>query len=162
MASLILSLVKRHLGVSNAPSVAAAFLNQTMGARVGFNPTSKLNLSFDLTRDSATDLEGAKLSRTWRVAPTASWNINKHMTWTAGLSNTIVGDRAQTNGSRNTEFDTQFSYRMGLERGGHKKVQTQMFIRYADRYARSHEVVFQTSNLTRVKIFNAGLNITLF
>ncbi len=138
------------------------FLNQTMGVRVGFNPTSKLNLNFDLTRDSANDLESTKLSRTWRVGPTASWNINKQMTWTAALSNTIVGDRAQTNGSRNTEFDTQFSYRVGLERGGHKKVQTQMFIRYADRYARSHDVVFQTSSLTRVKIFNAGLNITLF
>ena len=87
---------------------------------------------------------------------------NKHMTWTAGLSNTISGDRAQTNGSRNTEFDTQFAYHMAWEHGGLRKVQAQMFIRYADRYARSHDLVFQTSNLTRIKIFNAGLNITLF
>lgn len=138
------------------------FLNQTMGARVGFNPTTKLNLNFDLTRDSANDLENAKLSRTWRAGPTASWNMNKHISWTAGISNTIAGDRARTNGSRNTEFDTQFSYRAALERGGLRKVQAQMFIRYADRYARSHDLVFQTSNLTRVKIFNAGLNLTLF
>ena len=86
----------------------------------------------------------------------------KHITWTAGVSNTIAGDRAQTNGSRNTEFDTQFSYRVGIDRGELKKVQTQMFIRYADRYARSHDLVFGTTNLTRVKIFNAGLNITIF
>lgn len=138
------------------------FLSQTMGVRVGFNPTSRLNLNLDLTRDSATELENAKLSRTWRLGPTVSWNVNKHITWTAGLSNTIAGDRAQTNGSRNTEFDTQFSYRYGIERGGLKKVQTLMFIRYADRYARSNDLVFQTSNLTHVKVFNAGLNITIF
>lgn len=138
------------------------FLNQTSGARVGFSPTSKLNLNFDLNRDSASDLESAKLLRTWRVGTTATWNIGKHITWTAGVSNTIAGDRAQTNGSRNTEFDTQFSYRVGIDRGELKKVQTQMFIRYADRYARSHDLVFGTTNLTRVKIFNAGLNITIF
>jgi hypothetical protein len=84
------------------------------------------------------------------------------MTWTAGLSNTISGDRAQTNGSRNTEFDTQFAYHTAWEHGGLRKVQAQMFIRYTDRYARSHDVLFQTSNLTRIKIFNAGLNVTLF
>src|SRR5947208_4726810 len=42
---------------------------------------------------------------------------------------------------------TQFSYRVGIDRGELKKVQTQMFIRYADRYARSHDLVFQTSKL---------------
>ncbi|HEX6188293.1 MAG TPA: hypothetical protein VFZ40_09445 [Pyrinomonadaceae bacterium] len=138
------------------------FLNQTTGARVGFNPTSKLNLNFDLTRDSASDLEGAKLLRTWRVGTTTSWTIGKHITWTAGVSNTIAGDRARTNGSRNTEFETQLSYRFGVDRGELKKVQTQMFIRYADRYARSHDLVFQTFNLTRVKILSAGLNVTIF
>ena len=91
-----------------------------------------------------------------------SWTFNKHITWTAGLSNTIAGDRAETNSSRNTEFDTQFSYNRGIDRGELKKVQTQLFIRYADRYARSHDFVFQTSNLTRVKIVNAGVNITFF
>ena len=138
------------------------FLNQTTGMRVGFNPTSKLSLNFDLTRDSSNDLESAKLARTWRAGPTISWTFNKHMTWTAGLSNTIAGDRAETNSSRNTEFDTQFSYNRGIDRGELKKVGTQLFIRYADRYARSHDLVFQTSNLTRVKIVNAGVNITFF
>jgi len=138
------------------------FLNQSINARLGFNPTATLNLNFDLNRDSANDLESSRLSRTWRVGPTASWNINKHLSWTAGISNTIAGDREQTNDSRNTEFETQFSYRKGFERGGLRKVQTQMFVRYADRYAHSHDLVFQTSNLTRVKIFNAGLNVTLF
>jgi hypothetical protein len=138
------------------------FLNQTMGVRIGFNPTNKLNLNFDLTRDSANDLETTKFSRSWRAGPTVSWNVNRHVTWTAGLSNTIAGDRARTNGSRDTEFETQFAYHLAIERSGLKKVQTQMFIRYADRYARSHDLIFQTSNLTRVKIFNAGLNITLF
>ena len=138
------------------------FLNQTTGLRVGFSPGSKLSLNFDLTRDGSNDLESAKLMRTWRAGPTMTGTFNKHITWTAGLSNTIAGDRAETNGSRNTEFDTQISYNRGIDRGELKKVQTQLFIRYADRYARSHDLVFQTSNLTRVKIINAGVNITFF
>jgi hypothetical protein len=138
------------------------FLNQTTGVRAGFNPASRLSLNLELTRDSANDLEGLKLSRTWRIGPTFSWTLNNHMSWTAGLTNTIAGDRAQTSGLRNTEFDTQFSYRMGAEAGGLKKVQSQIFIRYADRYARSRDIVFGTSNLTRAQIFNAGVNVTFF
>lgn len=138
------------------------FLNQTTGVRAGFNPTSRLSLNFDLTRDSANDLGGLKLARTWRAGPTVSWTLNKHMSWTAGLTNTIAGDRAETSGSRNTEFDTQFSYSVGIKRGDLKKVQTQMFIRFADRYARSRDIVFGTANLTRVQIFNAGINVTFF
>jgi hypothetical protein len=138
------------------------FLNQTTGVRAGFNPTSRLNLNFELTRDSANDFGSVKLGRTWRIGPTVSWTLTKHMSWTAGLTNTIAGDRAQTSGSRNTEFDTQFSYRIGAERGGLKKVQCQLFIRYADRYARSRDIVFGTASLTRAQIFNGGINVTFF
>lgn len=138
------------------------FRNQTHTARVGFSPLSTLNLNFDLTREAASDLESAKLNHTWRVGSTATWNMNKHMVWTGGISNTIAGDRARTNDSRNTEFETQFAYRAGIERGGLKKVQTQIFIRYADRYARQHDVLVGITNLTRVKILNGGLNITFF
>jgi hypothetical protein len=88
--------------------------------------------------------------------------LSKHLSWTASLSNTIAGDRALTNGSRNTEFDTQFSYKVGLDRGELKKVRTQMFIRYADRYARARDTTLSTFSLTRAKIVNAGLNLTFF
>jgi hypothetical protein len=142
--------------------VRSDFRNQTNGVRAGFNPSSKLSLTFELTRDSANDLASEKLARTWRVGPTLSWTMSKHLSWTASMSNTIAGDRAQSNGSRNTEFDTQFSYRVGLDRGELKKVQTQMFIRYADRYARSRDTTFSTFSLTRAKIVNAGVNITFF
>ncbi len=138
------------------------FRNQTNGVRAGFNPTSKLSVNFEVTRDSANDLGGDKLVRTWRAGPTMSWTLSKHSNWTASVSNTIAGDRAQTNGSRNTEFDTQFSYRVGLDRGELKKVQTQMFIRFADRYARSRDATFSTFNLTRTKLVNAGVNINFF
>ena len=72
------------------------------------------------------------------------------------------GDRAQLSGSRNTEFDTQLAYNFGLGRDGLKKVRTQMFLRYADRYGRSDDHLFGITNLTRVKIMNAGLTITFF
>lgn len=138
------------------------FRNETHTARVGFSPLSKVNLTLDLTRDAASDLERETLDSTWRVASNATWSVNKRVTWTGGISNTIAGDRAGTNGSRNTEFDTQFSYRVGIENGGLKKVQTQLFIRYADRYARRRELLLGITTLTRVKILNGGLNITFF
>jgi len=138
------------------------FRNQTHTARVGFSPAAALNLSFDLTRESASDLERATLNRTWRIGTTATWNVNQHMVWTAGISNTIAGDRARTSDSRNTEFETQFAYRVGSEGSGLKKVQTQIFVRYADRYARQRELLLGLTNLTRVKILNGGLNITFF
>lgn len=138
------------------------FLNQTSNVRAGFNPSTKLNLTFDLSRDSANDLEGVRLLRTWRVGTTATWNLSKSLLWTASVSNTIAGDRAQLSGSRNTEFDTQLAYHFGLGRHDWKKVQTQMFIRYADRYGRTSEILFGITNLTRVKIVNAGLTLTFF
>jgi hypothetical protein len=138
------------------------FRNQTHTARVGFNPITSLNLTFDLTREAADDLENAKLNGTWRIATTATWNVNKHITWTANVANTIAGDSARTNNSRNTEFDTQFSYRIGIDRGEIKKVQTQLFIRFADRYARQHDIPNGFTNLTRLQTVNGGLNITFF
>jgi hypothetical protein len=137
-------------------------LQQTNGARIGLSPLTTLKLSFDLSRDSTNDLENAKLFRTWHAGTTATWDLNKHMTWTTGFSNTIAGDHARTNGSRNTELDTEFTYRAGFERSGLKKVQTQMSVRYADRYARRYEVLFSSTNLTRVQIVTARLNITFF
>lgn len=138
------------------------FLNQTHSARLGVNPLPSLNLNVDLSRDSANDLESLKLLHTWRVGSTAAWNLNKRMTWTGSISNTIAGDRAQTSGSRNTEFDTQFSFRAGRERERWQKVQTQVFVRYANRYARSHDLLFNLMNLTRVQILNGGVTVTFF
>jgi hypothetical protein len=137
-------------------------LQQTNGARIGLSPLTTLKLTFDLSRDGTNDFETAKLFRTWHAGPTATWDLSKHMTWTAGISNTIAGDHARTNGSRNTELDTEFTYRAGFERGGLKKVQTQMSVRYADRYARNHDILASISNLTRVQIVTARLNITFF
>jgi hypothetical protein len=137
-------------------------LQQTNVARVGLSPLTTLKLNFDLSRDSTNDLGNTRQFRTWHAGPTATWDLNKRMTWTAGFANTIVGDRARTSGSRNTELDTEFTYRSTFERSGLKKVQTQMSVRYADRYARNHDVLFSITNLTRVRIVTAKLSITLF
>lgn len=140
----------------------ADLLNQTNTARVGFTPLTILNFGVDLSRDSANDLGSAKLLHTWRVGTTGTWNLNKRMTWSGSISNTIAGDREQTSNSRNTEFDTQFAFRAGLERGRWQKVQTQMFIRYANRYARLRDLSLSVTNLTRVQIMNAGLTVAVF
>lgn len=140
----------------------ADLLNQTNSARVGFTPRTTLSFGVDLSRDSANDLGAVKLQRTWRVGSTATWTLNKRMTWTGSISNTIAGDRELTSNSRNTEFDTQFAFNAGLTRNRWKKVQTQMFIRYANRFARVRDLSLSTTNLTRVQIMNAGLTVTFF
>ena len=131
--------------------------------RAGFNPTSRLNLNLELTRDSANDLEGLKLGRTWRIGPTVSWTLNKHMSWTAGINQHDCRRSSADFGLAQYRISTLSSLTgWAPERGGLKKVQCQLFIRYADRYARSRDIVFGTASLTRAQIFNGGVNVTFF
>jgi hypothetical protein len=140
----------------------ADLLNRTHTGRFGFTPLTVLNLGVDLSRDSANDLGSVKLLRTWRVGTNATWNLNKRMTWTGSVSNTIARDRERTNNSRNAEFETQFALNAGFERNRWRKLQTQMFIRYSNRFARQHDLSLNTTNRTRVQIMNAGVTVTFF
>ncbi len=140
----------------------ADLLNQTHGFRVGFTPLQTFSLNFDLSRDGANNKEINRLDGTWRAAFGMNWQLNKRATLGGNISHTLAGDKARTSRNRNFEFDAQFTYSLGVERGELKKVKTQLFVRYANRFARSRDNVFLTNSFNKQQTLNTGLSITFF
>jgi hypothetical protein len=137
-------------------------INITNGVSVGLALTAALELNFDLGTDSARNRETNRLDRTLRFAPAVSWMMNAGMNLTANLSTTLAGDDAETSRSRNLEFEVQWSYRLAVERGRFRKLQSQLFVRYANRYTNTRDRLFDANNLTRTQILNLGLSFTFF
>lgn len=137
-------------------------LNQVHAVKFGFNSGARFQTSVELNRESAFEREFNKTSRTWRVATSMTWQIDKRFTWTGNLSHTIAGDIENISRNRNVEFDTQLAFTFGVEKSKFKKVQTQAFIRFADRLAITRDFAAGTRDRTRVQIINAGITITFF
>jgi hypothetical protein len=132
------------------------------GFTVGITPASSLDLNFDLSLESARNFETGRIDDTNRVGANINWRMWQRATLSATVSTIFAGDVAETSRSRNAEVDLQWSYRFGLERSRYRKMQSQFFIRYANRYARSFDNIFGFDNLTRLQTLNVGLSFTFF
>jgi hypothetical protein len=141
---------------------AADLRNLINGLSLGLNPHTVFDLNFDLNFESAKNFEMRRTHRTLRAGINANWRITPRMTLNAIVSNTLAGDLARTTRNRNTEFDLQWSYKFTRGETGWRKVQGQFFIRYADRYARTRDFVFDFDNLTRLMTLNSGINFVFF
>ncbi len=137
-------------------------LNQVHAVRFGFNSGTKFQTTIEVNRESVFEREFNKTSRTTRVATAMTWQIDKRFTWTGNLSHTLAGDAENIGRNRNVEFDTQISFTFGVEKSKFRKVQTQAFVRFADRLAITRDFAAGTRDRTRVQIINAGLTITFF
>jgi hypothetical protein len=137
-------------------------LNQVHAVKFGFNSGARFQTSVELNRESAFEREFNKTSRTWRVGTSMTWQIDKRFTWTGNLTHTIAGDIENIARNRNVEFDTQLAFTFGVEKSKFRKVQTQAFIRFADRLAITRDFAAGTRDRTRVQIINAGITITFF
>jgi hypothetical protein len=139
-------------------------LNIVHSWNIGLNPHSALDLNFDLSAESANNKETSRIDDTLRVGSSLTWRMSfpKNSVLTANISTTIAGDRTNTNDSRNAEFDIQWAYKFGVEKSRFRKVQTQFFIRYSNRYSFSQDNVFIVRNLNKLQTFNAGLTFTFF
>lgn len=137
-------------------------LNQVHAVKFGFNSGARLQTSVELNRESAFEREFNKTSRTWRVGTSLTWQIDKRFTWTGNLTHTIAGDIENISRNRNVEFDTQLAFTFGVEKSKFRKVQTQAFIRFADRLAITRDFAAGTRDRTRIQIINAGITITFF
>jgi hypothetical protein len=144
--------------------VLADLLNQIHGVTLGLTPHTTFDLNFDLNVESAKSFETARVDRTLRAGLNTNWRMTRRMTINVIASNTLAGDLARRiTRSRSTEFDVQWSYQ--FTRGGEagwRKVKGQFFIRYADRYARTRDLIFGLDNLTRLKTLNGGINFVFF
>ncbi|MGH9844652.1 MAG: hypothetical protein ACREEM_38525 [Blastocatellia bacterium] len=153
----------RSLQDNRQPGRAASDLrNLINGLAFGLNPHKVFDLSFDLNLESARNFETLRTDRTLRAGINSNWRMTPRMTLNAIVSNTLAGDLARTTRNRNTEFDLQWSYQFTRGETGWRKVQSQFFLRYADRYARTRDFAFGLDNLTRLKTLNGGLNFVFF
>jgi hypothetical protein len=140
----------------------ADLINLANGISVGLpvSPTFDLNVEFSF--DSASSKETGRIDRTYRLAPSITWRMNQRATLTTSLSTTFAGDVTKLNQNRNVEFDLQWAYQFSAGKDRFKKVQSQAFIRYANRYASSRDNVFNLNNLTKAQTLNVGLSFTFF
>lgn len=138
-------------------------LNQINGVTVGFTPTRKLDLNFDMNAERASDFDRNAITTTLRFGTGINWRMTNTMVWAINTSTTGAGDRADTNDRRDIDFDIQYSWRfLATEKNRWQKVQGQFFIRYANRYASARDRLFGFDNLTKFQVFNAGLNLVFF
>jgi len=141
----------------------ADLLNQINGVTLGLTPHTAFDLNFDLNVESAKSFETARVDRTLRAGLNANWRMTPRMTINVTASNTLAGDLARRIArSRSTEFDLQWSYQFTRGEARWRKVKGQFFIRYADRYARTRDLIFGLDNLTRLKTLNGGINFVFF
>jgi len=137
--------------------------NFTHNATFGWNPLTTLELNFDLNFEDSNNREQARTDRTLRFGFTANWQATTRQTVNAVFSTIGAGDLGRTNKSLNHEFDFQWAYRLNRESENRfKKVQTNYFIRYANRFARTRNLLENVSNLTKLQTFNTGLNFIFF
>ncbi|MGI8897793.1 MAG: hypothetical protein ACR2IB_05310 [Pyrinomonadaceae bacterium] len=130
--------------------------------RFGVALNSKVNLNVDLSAESSANRETGRIDRTFRLGPGITWQLTQQMGLTANLSNTIAGDAAKTSRNRNTEFDASWTYRFGAGKEGFKKVASQFFIRYSNRFAHSFDRIFVTDTLRKNQTLTANLSFTFF
>jgi hypothetical protein len=143
--------------------VLADLLNQIHGVTLGLTPHTAFDLNFDLNVESAKSFETARVDRTLRAGINTNWRMTPRMTINVIASNTLAGDLARSiTRSRSTEFDVQWSYQFTRGEAGWRKVKGQFFIRYADRYARTRDLIFGLDSLTRLKTLNGGINFVFF
>lgn len=81
------------------------------------------------------------------------------------LSTIGAGDLARTSSSRTIEGDAQLSYRLDGEHPGWQRLfsnrlQAQFFIRYANRFARTRDLLFVINSINKVWTLNTGVNLT--
>src|SRR5262249_21096 len=121
----------------------ADFLNLVNGVTIGYAPHARFDLNFDVNAEQAKNFETRRLDRTLRFGAIANWRMTGRATLALNLSTIGAGDLARVSHNRTIEGDAQWSYRFGYEQTRWKKFQGQFFIRYANRYARTSDRLFQ-------------------
>ena len=136
--------------------------NLVSGFTFGVNARSNLDLAYELNAEGARNFELDQTNRLWRSSVNINWRMTKQAALVAILSGTMGGDLKQISQSRNGEVDLQWSYRLGRDRGEWNRVQSQVSIRYANRYARVSDALFGIDNLTKFQTLNVNLTFTFF
>ena len=141
---------------------SADLRNLVSGWTAGVAARDNLDLGWDLNVESARNFEANQTDRLWKTGLNANWRMTPQMTLMAALSATMAGDLRHDRKSRNAETDIQWSYRLGFGRSEWKRIQSQVSIRYANRYARISDNLAGFSSLTRLQTLNVTLSFSFF
>ena len=141
---------------------SADLRNLVNGFTFGINPSAALDLNLEVNAENALNKEMSRTDQRLRLGSTINWRMTQKMIVVATSSFTGAGATGGVARNRNVELDLQWSYRWAMEKSRFKKVQGQFFIRYANRYARSRDSLFQLDNLLKLQTLNLGLNFTFF
>lgn len=140
------------------------FLSRVNAVTLSVKPHSTIDLDFDLSRESQKNFEQPRTDKTFRFGTRAAWRTPflKNSAFSLGLSTTLAGDEENLNDSRNAELDVQWTYKFGFGAKKFKKMETQFFVRYANRYGDAIDRVFVVNNFNKTQSFNAGLSFNFF
>ncbi len=139
--------------------------NLINGLTIGLNLTQALDVNFEANNEQAKNFEFRRTDRTMRYAVNTSWRVTTRAIFAINLSTIGAGDIARTSSSRTIEGDAQLSYRLDgehpvMQRIFAGRMQAQFFIRYANRFALTHDSVFVVDSLNKVWTLNTGFNLT--
>lgn len=140
----------------------ADLLNMVNGFSLGGALRKNLDLGYDQTIESAHNVEQQRIDRLYRSGVNLNWRMTKDSVLTALVSGTLAGDVQQTSERRNAEVDCQWSYRLAYDKGNIRKVQSQLLVRYANRYASTIDNLFGVRGLTKIQTLNVGVSVTFF
>ncbi len=139
--------------------------NLIHGLTLGLSLTPALDVNFEVNNEQANNFEFRRTDRTLRYAVNTDWRMTPRTAFALNLSTIGAGDLARTSSSRAIEGDAQLSYRLDGEhpvwqRLFANRVQAQFFIRYANRFARTRDLLFVVNSLNKVRTLNTGMNLT--
>lgn len=132
------------------------------GFTVGINPLQILTFNVGFTFDSQRNFELDQVNQTKNLTFGANWQPFKGATFSGNFSQALTGDKSRTNRNRNINYDVQFSYNFGVEKSRFRKFGTQMFVRFADTFARQRDFVNDLNNRTQTRIMTAGMTFNFF
>lgn len=140
------------------------FLSAVNAINIGTQFHKNFDLNFDLSQERQKNFEESKIERQFRFGTNIVWRdtLLKNLALSANLSTTLAGDKANTNDTRNAEFDIQLAYKFEFGKQKFKKMSAQFFIRYANRYGSRFDRVFLLNDFNKNQAFNAGLTFSLF
>ncbi|MGH9946396.1 MAG: hypothetical protein ACRD6X_04280 [Pyrinomonadaceae bacterium] len=142
----------------------ADFRSSVNAIAIGTKPHEDLDLDFELSNEANQNLEQVRTDRTFRIGTRMTWRTAflKNSTFSGGLSLAAAGDTRNQNDARNAEFDVQWSYRFSFGKEKFKKLGSQFFIRYSNRYGSTIDRVIVVNGFNKTQAFNFGLSFNVF
>lgn len=132
------------------------------GFTLGVNPLETLSFNVGLTLDSQRNFELEQVNGTKTLNFGVNWQPFKNATLTTDFSQNLAGDAARTNRNRSINYNAQFAYNFNIEKSRFKKFGMQLFVRFADAFARNRDFINDLNNRTQTKLVTGGLTFNFF